>query len=78
MKSGPVAIAAVETVRDVKMLADALEKAAAALREVERLMVGYAPKNAIKAETLAEEYEKATKAIREGSVVVAVNTGCSS
>lgn len=49
----------------VKMLAQALERAAAALRDAERLMVAFAPQNALKAEKLAEEYEQAVKVIRE-------------
>lgn len=50
---------------DVKILAQALTVAAAALRDVERLMVLVAPKNALKAEKLAEEYETAAKVLVE-------------
>lgn len=48
----------------VKMLAQALERAAAALRDAERLMVGFAPANAMKAEKMAEEYESVAKVLR--------------
>lgn len=56
---------------DVKRLAQAMQNAAAALRELERLLVEVAPLNAMKAEKMAEEYEAAAKEIAAGRVAKA-------